>query len=158
MAYTVSMLYIGADHRGFGLKESLKRYLTQNDIKFEDFGASQLEPGDDYVDYGLAVARAVAIDPTIHKGILICGGGIGMDIVANKVKGIRSALVGSVHQAVSARTDDDTNILVLEADETTPDDAGDIADRWLNTEFSGAERHVRRLEKISQLEEQTFIS
>ena len=96
------MLYLGADHRGFGLKESLKRYLTKHGIPFVDFGAASLVPGDDYVDYGLAVAKAVADDPEAHKGILICGSGIGMSIVANKVKGVRASLVTELRQAAAS--------------------------------------------------------
>src|SRR3989338_7626212 len=117
------MLYLGADHRGFGLKEAVKRYLTKQGGLFEDFGASDLMPGDDYVDYGLAVAKAVAADHAINKGILICGSGIGMSIVANKVRGIRAALVTELRQAEICRADNDANVLVLEADTTTPDRA-----------------------------------
>jgi len=150
------MLYLGADHRGFGLKESLKRYLTKQGVLFEDFGAANLVPGDDYVDYGLAVAKAVANDPEAHRGVLICGSGIGMSIVANKVKGVRAALVTELRQAVAARADDDANVLVLEADTTTPDHGIEKVEKWLNTPFSGAERHQRRLDKIKELEEESF--
>src|SRR3989338_4393864 len=120
------MLYLGADHRGFALKESIKRHLTQRRVPYEDTGASALVPGDDYVEYGLAVARAVAEAPAEHRGILLCGSGVGMDIVANKVRTIRSALVTEVRQATASRTDDDTNVLVLEADSTAVDRADEI--------------------------------
>lgn len=148
------MLYLGADHRGFALKESLKRHLMKRQVAFEDYGAPDLIPGDDYVDYGLAVARAVAIDPASHRGVLICGSGIGMDIVANKVRGVHAALVTEPRQAIAARADDDTNVLVLEADTTTPDRAIELADLWLDTPFSNLDRHRRRLEKIKLLEEE----
>lgn len=151
------MLYLGADHRGFGLKEALKQYLADQGIAFEDFGAASLVPGDDYVDYGLAVAKAVANDPDIHKGVLICGSGIGMSIVANKTKGVRAALVTELRQAAAARADDDANVLVLEADTTTPERGIEIVDTWLNTSFSGAERHQHRLNKIKELEAEMFI-
>jgi ribose 5-phosphate isomerase B len=150
------MLYLGADHRGFALKESLKRHLSQRGVAFEDYGASDLTPDDDYVDYGLAVARAVSLDPAVHRGVLLCGSGVGMAVVGNKVRGVRAALVCSRHQAVAARTDDDANVLVLNADETTEPDAAAVTQAWLDTVFSGAERHVRRLEKIRQLEAQSF--
>jgi ribose 5-phosphate isomerase B len=150
------MLYLGADHRGFALKESLKRHLSAGGVPFEDYGDERPEPEDDYVDYGLAVARAVAADPLKHRGVLICGSGIGMAVVANKVKGVRAALVMGIHQAVASRTDDDANVLVLEADETTGERAAEIIDRWLTAPFSGAERHQRRLEKIKALEAESF--
>lgn len=146
------MVYLGADHRGFALKESVKRYLTKVGVLFEDVGASSLEPSDDYADYGIAVAEKVSANPSENRGILMCGSGVGMDIVANKMKGVRSALVTEPRQAIAARNDDDTNVLVLEADTTNVETARDIVDLWLKTPFSGEERHVRRLQKIAEEE------
>jgi len=146
------MLYLAADHRGFGLKESLKHYLTKEGIAFEDYGASELDPKDDYVDYGASVAKKIAEAPEEHRGILICGSGVGMDIVANKVPRVRAALVHSSHQAKAARTDDDANVLVLDADETNHELSLDIVRTWLATPFSGLERHRRRLEKLAAFE------
>ncbi|MFA5954918.1 MAG: RpiB/LacA/LacB family sugar-phosphate isomerase [Patescibacteria group bacterium] len=146
------MLYLAADHRGFGLKESLKRYLTKEGIPFEDYGPKELNPTDDYVDYGLPVAKKVAERASEDQGILICGSGVGMDIVANKVPHVRAALVRSVHQAKAARNDDDANVLVLDADETSHELSLDIVRTWLATPFSGKERHQRRLEKIADFE------
>ncbi len=151
------MLYLGADHRGFALKESIKRYLTHQDVPFEDVGATTLEPGDDYVDYAVKVAEAVAKNPEDHRGILLCGSGVGMEVAANKVRGVRAALVTETRQAVASRTDDNANVLVLEADETDVAQASEIVDAWLKTAFSGEERHVRRLQKIQELEKETGL-
>ena len=145
------MLYLGADHRGFVLKEFLKGHLAGGAVAFEDLGDSILVPDDDYVDYAISVARAVVADSS-NRGILICGSGIGMAVAANKVRGVRAGLVTDPQQAVAARTEDDTNVLVLDADLTTPDRAAELVDQWLDTPFSGLERHVRRLEKIKKLE------
>lgn len=150
------MLYIGADHRGFALKESLKRYLSAQGVTLEDYGATTPIPDDDYVDFGMAVAKAVATDPIVNRGVLICGSGVGMSVVANKARGVRAALVRSHHQAVASRTDDDANVLVLDADETTEPEAAEMIRAWLNTPFSGEERHRRRLEKIKALETESF--
>ena len=152
------MIYLGADHRGFGLKESLKRFLTKNRIPFEDFGAAKLDPTDDFIDYALPVARAVSTDPVQHRGILMCGSGVGMDIAANKVRGVRAALVRSVHQAIGSRKDDDANVLVLDADETSGADAADIAQVWLSTPFSNEPRYRSRLDKLARLEQETFTT
>lgn len=149
----VFMLYLGADHLGFPLKEEVKAYLTERGVAFEDLGATVLTPGDDYVDYALPVARAVAENPSEHRGVLICGSGIGMNIAANKIKGIRAGLVTDVTQAAAARNDDDTNIVCLAGDFTSTDKANEIIDTWIKTPFSAEDRHVRRIEKIMALEQ-----
>jgi len=83
------MIYLGADHRGYKLKEALKIYLQESNYVWEDLGAKELNLDDDYPDYALAVAKKVAENPEENRGILICGSGVGVDIVANKIKGIR---------------------------------------------------------------------
>ena len=83
------MLYIGADHRGYKLKEILRVYLQELGYDFEDLGNKELNPDDDYPDFALGVAKKVAENPDENRGILICGSGVGVDIVANKIKGIR---------------------------------------------------------------------
>ena len=152
----LNMLYLGADHRGFALKESLKGHLKARGVAFEDFGADVLAPEDDYVAYAVRVADAVAADPGVHRGILACGSGIGMAVVANKIKGIRAGLVTELGQAIASRQDDDANVLVLEADTTTPEQGAGIVDQWLQTPFSGASRHRRRLENLQALENNNF--
>jgi ribose 5-phosphate isomerase B len=146
------LIYIGADHRGFQLKEILKKFLKDQGYEVVDVGNDHLDENDDYPDFAKLVGRAISQDSVNRRGILICGSGIGMDIVANKFKGLRSALVNNPDQAYSSRNEDDTNVLALAADFLSKDDAQKILKTWLATPFSGKENHQRRLEKISQLE------
>lgn len=146
------MIYIGADHRGYKLKEVLKAYLKELNFEFEDLGALELIPDDDYPDYALAVAKKVAENPEENRGILICGSGVGVDIVANKIKGIRSALGFDIKQAQMSRNDDNANVLSLSSDFISESLAKEIVKIWLETPFSGLERHARRIEKIKEIE------
>lgn len=148
------MIYIGADHRGFALKEALKDYLEELQYDFEDAGALQLDPADDYPDYAYAAAKKVAESPQDHRGILICGSGVGADVAANKVRSIRSALCFNTAQAKASRNDDDANILTLASDFISKELAKEIVKIWLETPFGGAERYVRRIEKIKKIEEE----
>lgn len=150
------MIYLAADHRGYKLKEWLKDFLTRHDYEIEDVGAFALEKEDDYVDFGRIAVEKIAEDPMRHKGILICGSGHGIDIVANKFKGVRAALCFNKQVAVQSREHENGNVLVLAADWVRPRDAEEIVTAWLVTEFKGEERHVRRLQKITQIEEQNF--
>ena len=145
------MIYIGADHRGYKLKEALKIYLKELNFDFEDLGAGELIPDDDYPDYATLVAEKVVEDPENNRGILICGSGVGVDIVANKIRNIRSALCFDVKQARMSRNDDNANILSLSADFISEDLAKEIVKTWLETPFSGLEHHVRRIEKIRKI-------
>jgi ribose 5-phosphate isomerase B len=147
------LVYIGADHRGFRLKEFLKKYLQEGGYEVKDVGNHKLDPDDDYPDYAMKVAEEVSLDPEHARGILICGSGVGVDVVANKYPNVRSALVGTPDQAVSSRRDDDTNVLSLAADFLTEREAEKITSIWLQTDFSEEERHRRRLEKIEKIEE-----
>ena len=146
------MLYIGSDHRGYNLKETLKIYLRELNCVFDDLGAKELIPDDDYPDYALMVAQKVAENPDENRGILICGAGVGVDIVANKIKGVRSALCFDIKQAQASRNDDNTNVLSLSADFISEDLAKEIVKIWLETPFSGDDRHARRIEKIKKIE------
>lgn len=146
------MIYLGADHRGYKLKEVVKTYLTELGFDFEDIGALELNPDDDYPDFALAVAKKVAENPEINRGILICSSGVGVDIVANKSKGVRSALSFNAKQAQMSRNDDDANILSLPADYIDENLTKDIVKTWLETPFSGLERYVRRIEKVKNIE------
>lgn len=150
------MVYLGADHRGFELKEQLKSHLHDRAIPFEDLGAKTLAPDDDFVDYALAVAQAVARDPEEHMGIVLCGSGAGVDIVANKVKGIRGALLFLPTQAADARRDDAINVVALSADHLSIRDTNAIIDQCLDTPVSAEEHHRRRVQKISAWEDQVF--
>ncbi len=148
------MIYLGSDHRGFELKEKIKRLLAGWNYEFEDCGAFEYNKDDDYPDFAKAVAEKVAADDG-NKGILICGSGIGIAIAANKIKGIRAGTAASSEQVRASVNDEDLNILCLSAD-YLPDAevaAREIIKIFLETKFSGEERHVRRVDKIKQLEQ-----
>lgn len=146
------MVYLGADHRGFGLKNRLKILLEDEGFEVTDLGNDHLDPNDDYVDFAHKVAEAVVTDPT-NKGIVLCGSGVGVDIVANKVDGVRCALVQDIQLAIQSRQHEDANILALPADILEEEQAFDIVTAFLKTEFSGEKRHERRLEKLEKVEE-----
>ncbi len=147
------MIYIGADHRGYALKEKLKIYLTELKFDFEDLGAEKPIPDDDYPDYALIVTQKVAESLEDNRGILICGSGVGVDITANKIKGIRSALCFDVKQAQASRNDDNANVLSLPADYISENLAREIVKIWLETPFSDSEHYARRIDKIKKIEE-----
>ena len=145
------ILYIGADHGGFELKESLKQFLSESGYTVNDVGNTELDSGDDYVDFAKMVAEEVSKDVSTRKGILICRSGHGVDIVANRYPQIRSALVFSPDHAVVSRNDDDANVLSLPADYIDFETAKKIVSAWLQTPFSEEERYKRRIEKIKYL-------
>jgi len=146
------IIYIGADHRGFKLKETLKNFLHGEGYEVADLGAASFEQGDDYPDFAAAVGKKVSAEPERDRGILVCGSGVGMDVVANKFPGVRSAVAISADQIYAARHDDDVNVLCLAADFISDEDAQKIVEVFMATPFSGEERHKRRLEKISRIE------
>ena len=151
------MIYLGADHGGFALKEQLKAWLTSWGIDYTDVGAFQLDPADDYPDFAIAVTQAVAADPVHHKGILACRSAAGVVIVANKGKGVRSVAPLTVEAAQHSREHNDANVLGLSGDWLTNDQAQAITKTWLQTQFPNEERHRRRLEKISQFEQTLWL-
>ena len=142
---------IGTDHAGMDVKDELKAYLEAKGHQVKDFGAYE-KVSCDYTDYALTVAEAVA-NGEYERGILVCSTGVGMSIAANKVKGIRAALVRDKETAELTRQHNDSNILVISGKFTPVKDAEEIADVWLNTAFSGDERHIRRISKITKYEE-----
>ena len=144
------MIAIGCDHGGFALKQEVMRHLDELGLAYKDFGTYS-EESCDYPIYGEAVARAVA-DGEYERGILICGTGIGMSIAANKVKGIRCALCSDTFSARATREHNDANMLALGARVIGTGLALDIVDMFLDTPFSGAERHARRIGKITAIE------
>ncbi len=147
------LIYIGADHRGFELKQSLKKILGGKGYEIVDVGDDKYDENDDYAIFAKAVGQAVGQDPINRKGVLICGSGVGVDIVANKFKGVRSSLIFSPDQAFAARNDDDANVLSLPADFLKEEEAAKILGVWLATAFSGKEKNARRLEEIRTIEE-----
>lgn len=146
------MIYIASDHGGYKLKEQLKKFLHQQKFEFKDLGPAKFKPGDDYPDYGVKVAKQVAKNPVSNLGILVCRSGQGMCIVANKFKGVRAALVWNVKEAVMSRNDDMANVLCIASDFTNERTAESILKTWLNTPYSDDPRHMRRIAKISRLE------
>ncbi len=146
------LIYIGADHRGFNLKERIKGFLRERGYESFDVGNAKYDANDDYPDYAEKVAKGVAAEPGRDKGILICGSGVGMDIVANKFKDVRSVLALSTDHVFDARHDDNVNVLSLAADFITEEDAFKIVGIFLETPFAGDAKYKRRLEKISQIE------
>lgn len=146
------MIYIGADHGGYKLKEHLKKFLAKQKREVADLGAKTLRAGDDYPDYAAKVAKEIARNPINNFGILICRSGQGVCIVANKFRGVRAALVWNVAEAIASRNDDMTNVLCLPSDYINQKLAEDIVTNWLATPYSKDKRHMRRVKKISQLE------
>lgn len=144
-------VYIASDHAGFDLKRKLKKYLEAKELPFEDLGPHELVPNDDYPDYALPLAKKV-VENSENKGILLCGNGVGASIVANKVKGIRAALSWDPRHAATARADDDANVLNLPARFISEDQAKNVVRAFLETPFSGENRHTRRIRKISEME------
>ena len=141
-------LAIGADHAGYKLKEFIKEYLSGKKIEFKDFGTNS-EASVDYPDYAYPVADSVARNE-FDRGVLICGSGVGVSITANKVKGIRAVLVHDKYTAKQSREHGDANVICLAGKRLSKDEAVEILDVWLNTEFSGEERHLRRIRKIER--------
>lgn len=148
------MIYLGADHLGFELKEKLKTFLEKEGYEFEDLGNAIHDPDDDYPDFGAAVARRVAESPSENRGILLCATGVGMNMVANKLKGIRSAVIWEADEELirCSRKHNDANVLSLPAEYLSEGQMKEIVKLWLETPFSGEERHVRRLKKVESLE------
>lgn len=146
-------IYIGADHRGFELKSRLEAELKNQGYTVIDVGDEKLIAEDDYTDFARAVAENVAQDTVNRRGIVICGSGFGVDIAANKVKGIRAALAMSPDHISQGRHDDDVNVLAIAADFIGADDASKMVKVFLATPFAKEERYVRRLKKIGDIEE-----
>lgn len=145
-------IVIGSDHRGIDLKAKILEHLSKKKgIEYQDFGPTSQDPVD-YPDYGFPVAETVSKGEA-ERGILICGSGLGMSYVANKVPGIIGALCTSVYQAEMSRRHNDANLLCLAADITPVDDALKMLDVWLTTGFDG-DRHERRVQKILNYERQ----
>lgn len=142
------MVAIGSDHGGFELKELVIRHLEERGVDVNDMGCYD-KSSCDYPVYGKAVANAVA-DGSCDKGIVICTTGIGISITANKIKGIRAALCADTVSAKLTRLHNDANVLALGAGIVGTNLAMEIVDTFLNTEFSGEERHQRRIDAIEE--------
>ncbi|EKD62003.1 MAG: hypothetical protein ACD_52C00324G0003 [uncultured bacterium] len=144
-------VYIGADHRGYKLKEKLFQWLVDGKYSVEDYGAYELDVSDDYVVYAEKVASVVSkVDN--RRGVLLCGSGVGVDVVANKFDGVRASVGKSADQVKAGRRDDDMNVLVLAAEFTGVEEAKEMLKAFLETKFDQKSRHKRRLEDIKRIE------
>jgi ribose 5-phosphate isomerase B len=142
---------LAADHGGYELKKVIHEFLLTKGHEVEDFGAYGLNTQDDYPDFVIPLAKSVAAKE-LDRGIAVCGSGVGASVAANKVTGVRAALINdhfSAHQGVE---DDDLNILCLGGRVTGEEAAKELVTAFLTAEFTGAERHLRRLAKVKAIE------
>lgn len=142
---------IATDHGGFALKEELLRKLRATGHEVVDFGAHELTPGDDYPDYVIPLARQV-VAGNVDRGVAICGSGVGASVCANKVFGIRAALIHDHFSAKQGVEDDDMNVICMGGRTVGPEVAWDLVQTFLAAEFSQAQRHLRRLSKVASAE------
>ncbi|EXX87383.1 ribose 5-phosphate isomerase [Paenibacillus darwinianus] len=142
---------IGADHGGFRLKDDIVTFLKELGHEVEDFGCD-CDQSVDYPDYAVPVCDAV-VEGKADRGILVCGTGIGMSIAANKIPGIRCALVHDMFSAQATRDHNDSNVLAMGERVIGPGLAEEIVKIWVGTEFSNGERHIGRLNKVKALED-----
>ena len=142
---------ICTDHGGIALKDVLAKKLRAAGHQVTDFGAFSLEPQDDYPDFVIPLARAVA-EGKLARGVAVCGSGVGAAVCANKIAGVRAALIADHFSARQGVEDDHMNIICLGGRTVGPELAWDLVEAFLGAEFSQAERHLRRLSKIAALE------
>jgi ribose 5-phosphate isomerase B len=143
-------IYLAADHGGFLLKEEIKKFLERKKINYEDLGTNSKE-STDYPDYAFKVGEKISKD-NLSRGILICGTGTGMEIAANKVKGVRAALAYDNYSAKMARQDNNTNVLCLRGRFFPKEKAKKIISTFLSTKFSNLSRHKQRINKVRRYE------
>jgi ribose 5-phosphate isomerase B len=147
-------IYLGADHQGFAMKEAVLAYLEKRGYEIEDVSGHELHPDDDFPEFAHAVAHKVLSDAAHDaRGVLICGGGQGMSMAANRFRGIRASVIWDAYEAKMTRNDNDSNVLclpsrVLAVDETV---WRDIIDTWLTTPFADAARYKRRNAQIDEV-------
>jgi ribose 5-phosphate isomerase B len=148
---------IATDHGGFDLKEELVAKLRAAGHEVVDFGAHDLVTTDDYPDFVIPLAEAV-VQSKVERGVAICGSGVGASVCANKVPGVRAALIHDHFSALQGVEDDNMNIICMGGRTVGPAVAWDLVETFLAARFSGAERHRRRLEKVASLEAQRHAS
>lgn len=144
-------IFIGADHRGFELKNQLIEYLQEKDIRVEDLGNYHHDPLDDYPDFAKKVAQAVLQNLKQFLGIVVCGSGVGVCIAVNRFQGIRCALGFEIDQVKHARENDHINILALASDYLNINKSGELIDAFLNTKPKGDDKYQRRIKKLDSL-------
>ncbi len=150
-------IFIGADHRGFELKEFLKEKLKENNYDVEDCGNLVFDPNDDYPDFAFKVGDKVSQNLE-SLGILICGSGAGVCFAVNKIKGIRASVIYEEEMAKKAREDDDLNVLCLASDFINKEKAWMIVKNFLETKFKKEEKYLRRIKKVSDYENKDYSS
>lgn len=147
-------IYLGSDHQGFRLKEKMFAYLVKHGYDVEDVSGQTLDPNDDFPEFAQAAAIKVigSTDPDT-RGILLCGGGQGMAMAANRFRGIRASVIWDAFEAKMTRNDNDSNVLCLPSRILSDDDAAwqGIVETWLNTPFAAAPRFKRRNAQIDEL-------
>ncbi len=146
----MAVIYIGSDHGGFELKKELKEDLERQGYSVVDIGAREYDAADDYPEYARILCREVVARKAV--GILACKSGQGMCIAANKVNGIRAVVASDVRSAQLSKQHVNANVLCIGGELTTTEEAKKIASAWAREEFSGEERHARRLRKIDEME------
>lgn len=142
---------IAADHGGYDLKKILQPYLESLGYEVKDFGAFEINKTDDYPDFVIPLAKAVA-NKEVDRGIAVCGSGVGASVVANKIPGVRAALINDPFSAHQGVEDDDLNMMCLGGRITGPMVAQEFVKGFLDARFTNAERHLRRLQKVNALE------
>jgi ribose 5-phosphate isomerase B len=158
------MIYLGSDHGGFDTKEKIKKWLTRWGYVWEDVGNTVYDKEDDYPKFAYMVAKKVAVEESggkkypvawsqRTKGILLCRSAAGMVIAANKVKGVRAIVAFSPDYAKQTRLHNDANVLAIGADWLEDFQMKKVIKTWLETEYSGEERHARRIGQIGEIEE-----
>ena len=146
---------IGADHGGYVLKEELKEFLAAKEHEVLDVGAHSFQPLDDYPDFAKAVSETIALGQA-HKGIMICGSGVGASVAANKVKGVRASVCHDTYSAHQGVEHDDLNVLCLGARIIGGELAREIVAAFVSAQFTHEERHQRRLGKVLSMEKDSF--
>ena len=142
---------IAADHGGFAMKEQLAGALAEAGHEVADFGARAFDPGDDYPDFVIPLAEAIA-SRRVERGVALCSSGVGASIAANKVARVRAALIHDDYSAHQGVEDDDMNVICLGSQVVGYAQAWELVRTFLGASFSGAERHRRRLAKVARLE------
>lgn len=147
-------IYLGSDHQGFELKHKLFAYLSQHGYQVEDAGNKTLDPADDYPQFAqMAALKVLGDEDPDARAILVCGGGQGMAMAANRFRGIRAAVARDAHEAKISRLDNDANVLSLSSQQLSDEEEAvyGLVETWLNTKFSGAARHQRRIREIDEI-------
>lgn len=147
-------IYLGADHQGFYLKEKVFAYLAKHGYNVIDVGGKELDPADDFPDFAqMAATKLIGDDSKDPRAILLCGGGQGMAIAANRFRGIRASVIWDAYEAKMTRHDNDSNVLCLPSRilENNEEAWEGIIETWLNTPFAGAARFKRRNTQIDEL-------